>query len=192
MVNWMIAIDGSANAKYALKDTILNLVHKDKDSIAIVAVTKPIAYRHSYDIGLYKSLAGAQKDRESVFRETLRKVVHKTMNKGFTCTGILATGSHIGETICELAKKRKIDYLVLGTKGTGLVQRLLLGSTSDYCTKNAECNVIVVKYPKEVELKAKEKKEKRQKEEKTKKAVEFEKRVNIESFNLKEKSVMEK
>jgi nucleotide-binding universal stress UspA family protein len=37
------------------------------------------------------------------------------------------------------------DVLVMGSHGYGLFKRALLGSVSDYCVRNANCPVLIVK-----------------------------------------------
>ena len=56
-------------------------------------------------------------------------------------------GGEIGEIICEYISEHKIDFLVMGRRGMGMVERLILGSNSEHCIENADCNVIIVKHP---------------------------------------------
>jgi len=48
------------------------------------------------------------------------------------------------DVIIEEAKEKNTDLLVVGRRGMGQVKRILLGSVSDYCVKNAPCPVMVV------------------------------------------------
>ncbi|CAO2177192.1 unnamed protein product [Urochloa humidicola] len=49
------------------------------------------------------------------------------------------------EMICEAAEKRNVDLLVLGSHSRGPIQRLFLGSVSNYCVHHCKCPVLVVK-----------------------------------------------
>ncbi|XP_073000370.1 universal stress protein A-like protein [Typha latifolia] len=49
------------------------------------------------------------------------------------------------EAICSAIEKHKINLLIVGTHGKGVLRRILLGSISNYCTNNAKCPVLVVK-----------------------------------------------
>jgi nucleotide-binding universal stress UspA family protein len=49
------------------------------------------------------------------------------------------------EEIIELATKRKIDLIVIGTRGLGGFRKLLLGSVSSGVVTHAHCNVLVVR-----------------------------------------------
>lgn len=47
------------------------------------------------------------------------------------------------EIILEKAEERIIDVLIIGHRDLGVLQRLMLGSVSDYLVKNAKCSVLV-------------------------------------------------
>jgi nucleotide-binding universal stress UspA family protein len=49
------------------------------------------------------------------------------------------------ETICQVAKEVGADFLVIGSRGLGTVERLMLGSVSDYIIHHAPCAVLVVR-----------------------------------------------
>ncbi|XP_078160077.1 universal stress protein PHOS34-like isoform X1 [Carex rostrata] len=51
------------------------------------------------------------------------------------------------EVLCETVEKIKADVLVLGSHGYGFIKRALIGSVSDYCSKNAKSPVLIVKRP---------------------------------------------
>ena len=49
------------------------------------------------------------------------------------------------DVICETAAERKSDLVVVGSRGLGKLQKLVLGSVSDYVVRNCACPVLVVK-----------------------------------------------
>ncbi len=51
----------------------------------------------------------------------------------------------VGEAICRRIKEDKIDTLVMGHTGKSGVKRLLLGSVSEHCVRNADCATVIVK-----------------------------------------------
>lgn len=49
------------------------------------------------------------------------------------------------ETIVDVAKQLEADLVVVGAKGHSQIDRILLGSTSDYVATHAHCSVLVVR-----------------------------------------------
>lgn len=47
--------------------------------------------------------------------------------------------------ICEVAKHENPDLIVVGSHGYGMVERVLIGSVSDYVVHHAQCPVLVVR-----------------------------------------------
>ncbi|KAI8614698.1 universal stress protein family-domain-containing protein [Chytriomyces sp. MP71] len=47
--------------------------------------------------------------------------------------------------ITDVIEKLGVDILVIGTRGLGLVKRSVLGSVSDYLSKNSHCTCIIAK-----------------------------------------------
>ena len=52
-----------------------------------------------------------------------------------------------GEAVCKVIKERKVDHVVMGSRGLGTVSRALVGSVSDYCLHHSSVPVSVVPPP---------------------------------------------
>jgi nucleotide-binding universal stress UspA family protein len=138
MFKWMVALDGSDNAREAFYTT-LNLMDKRRDELFLVSTVQSTPV----------SVGGYQKYSDEI-EETHRKYL---LDYGRRCdeegvryyNPILARGSHIGRMICAAAEKKGVDFLVVGRRGMNRFSRLVAGSTSKHLMENAPCNVIVVK-----------------------------------------------
>nr|ATE50930.1 universal stress protein 24 [Salvia miltiorrhiza] len=51
------------------------------------------------------------------------------------------------DVICQVAERLKVDLLVLGSHGYGLIKRAFLGSVSQHCAQQVKCPVLIVKKP---------------------------------------------
>jgi nucleotide-binding universal stress UspA family protein len=61
---------------------------------------------------------------------------------GNVVDAVIATGEP-GPALCDLARDRNADTIVMGSRGRGGIKRALLGSVSDHVVRNAPCPVII-------------------------------------------------
>lgn len=66
-------------------------------------------------------------------------------DKGLKYHFYMADARHSsGRVICDLAKEKEADTIIMGQRGLGAISRILLGSTSDYVLHHAHIPVTIV------------------------------------------------
>lgn len=70
--------------------------------------------------------------------------IHSSL-PGISVKGYSITGDNAGYEICRECKELGADSLVMGSRGLGLLKRIVLGSVSHFCLHNAHCPVILCK-----------------------------------------------
>jgi nucleotide-binding universal stress UspA family protein len=82
----------------------------------------------------------------------LRKEAEEQLNKlrrhvspGVTVTTEVRSGYGAEYEICEMARKRKTDLIVIGSHGAGAIRRAMMGSTAERVVRHAPCPVLVIR-----------------------------------------------
>ena len=86
------------------------------------------------------------------YLEILRKFGNKVLikgkqtakNKGLDVTTIIKEGN-ISNEIVKLAKNKKCNLIIVGSKGLGATARFFLGSISNKLANNSPCSILIVK-----------------------------------------------
>jgi nucleotide-binding universal stress UspA family protein len=74
------------------------------------------------------------------------RVVAETANRlGIDDADTRVLHGHPGRSLCALAEEIDASVMVMGTRGRGGIKRALLGSVSDYVTRNAPCPVLIAR-----------------------------------------------
>jgi nucleotide-binding universal stress UspA family protein len=79
------------------------------------------------------------------FRKTLSQQAQPLFEKSAIPYEIHQEFGHVVESIIRVAEREKVDLIVLGHRGLGGFDRLLLGSTSDGVLHHAHCPVLIVR-----------------------------------------------
>jgi len=77
-------------------------------------------------------------------REELAALLAK-QNPTFAGADIVVAEGHSAEQILNLVAQRRIDLVVIGSQGKGLLKRLFIGSTSEKVLTQAPCSVLVAR-----------------------------------------------
>jgi nucleotide-binding universal stress UspA family protein len=147
----LIATDASAASNRALKmaaqlagqwDAELLIVHVIRD-MQIPYEIKEIPELESQQIESFSEAREKimRKIAQTVLRSAKEKVEKLGANKIET---VIGTGDP-ATSILSLAKRRKMDMIVIGTRGLGKLKGTLLGSVSRKVTNNAETSCLIVR-----------------------------------------------
>ena len=126
-----------ANAKEVI---VLHVVHPLEFSLP--QLDDPFAL----DVAtLYAHIPEIEKAILKSHEERLKEIEEELKKEGFKVKSILTVGEP-KEEIVRVAQEEKVNVIVIGYHGKGLLERILeIGSTAKAVIKEAECPVLVVK-----------------------------------------------
>lgn len=140
-MKYMVALDGSDHSAKAL--ALAYRFVKDDDTLVLLTVGhwNPSKLREFFDeSGLANAKTNLQKQCDDLIAAKLAEAKQHVKN----VIGKVEFGQP-RVVICEQAEREGIDVLIVGERGLGTVQRMLLGSVSDYVMKHAACDVLIAK-----------------------------------------------
>lgn len=76
--------------------------------------------------------------------DQLTEFMHK-QTPPFAAAETVCAAGHAAEQIIKLVAERNIDLVLLGSHGKGMIQRLLVGSTSSKVLNQAACSVLIAR-----------------------------------------------
>jgi nucleotide-binding universal stress UspA family protein len=149
---WLVPLDGSNNAEWALQST-MDMMNAQNDTLHVLSVCQTSAMKNL--LGMQDASKG---DTEAFHRKLVDQYVNMAKQFGITnVVGNVDCGGHIGDVICRYIADNGVDVVVIGSKGLGGLGKLVFGSTSRYVFENANADTIIVrnKYSKEQQQSAK-------------------------------------
>jgi len=132
----LVAVDGSQHADKAL-EYASNLARKTGARLLIVHVAEEF---RNIGYSITKELEQRNRAMLQKYQSKAKKLVkRKNVNT------IEVKGNDIGEEILRTADKKKIDTIVVGSRGIRENKEFLLGSISYKVSHYAKCPVIIVR-----------------------------------------------
>ncbi|XP_071723084.1 universal stress protein PHOS32-like [Rutidosis leptorrhynchoides] len=150
-----IALDMSKGSKIALKWTVDNLV-EEGDHLFVIHVNHPPADPESRSflwietgsplipLDEFREQQVMQKYEVELDTEVL-DMLHTAQSQKHVNVMAKIYWGDARVKLCEAVETLKLDSLVMGSRGLGNIQRLLLGSVTNYVLQSAACAVTVVK-----------------------------------------------
>jgi len=136
----MICVDNSTSCRKAF-EFLFRLV-KPEDNIIFLSIGN-----YSRPLNAKPTDVETERIIKSETEQIITQFMLEAKQQGLTndLHGIWDIGSP-GELICLHAEKEKVDLIVVGARGLGLIKGLILGSVSSHVVSNAKANVLVAKY----------------------------------------------
>ena len=140
--NILVPVDGSYEAELAFKkaidvanrngnDTAIHLVH--------VVDTRAFQNISSFDTAMVEQVTDTAK-------KTMAGYVEDAKKDGLTNIDYAVEYGAPKVVIAkDLPKEKDIDLIMIGATGLNAVERLLIGSVTEYVTRVADCDVLVVR-----------------------------------------------
>ncbi len=137
--NILVAVDGSNEAKKALMKAI-DVAKKDGAKIFITHIvdTRTFATVEQYDRAFVTRA-------EEYAKEMLSEYKFIVEEAGIEATCVLDFGSPKVKVSKDIAKNYEVDLIITGATGLSAVERLLIGSVSEYIARSAKCDVLIVR-----------------------------------------------
>ncbi|WP_400242777.1 universal stress protein [Niallia sp. JL1B1071] len=138
--NIIVAVDGSEEADKAMKKAIS--IAKENNSRLVI--THVIDTRSFATVAAYDQSIAAKSDEFA--NELLDKYVTEATAVGIqNVVKAIEFGSPRAVVPREVAKKYAADLIVCGATGLNAVERFIIGSVSEGITRNAPCDVLIVR-----------------------------------------------
>jgi nucleotide-binding universal stress UspA family protein len=141
--NILVATDFSPSAERAVATATDYARHFQAQLIVLHAYRVDIPVASPLTGGGYVLPDGFFEQLAKEARLRVEKVASQIAASGVSTTGV-AIDRHPATAIIEEAKARKVDLIVMGTRGLTGIKHLALGSVADRVVRTAPCPVLTV------------------------------------------------
>lgn len=145
----LVALDGSEHAQ-AAADFLARLPLDPTFVVNLVGVVEPVRYPATtprFASGMVReALAEIAKERRTTIEQALAKAAG-TFAGGVKKVGRQVLTGHPIDMLARAATTPDVDLVVVGARGLGALERLLLGSVSEGVLRHVERPVLIVKTP---------------------------------------------
>ena len=137
--NILLAVDGSEHALHAAK-TAAELARSTNAKILRIVIAFEPVPPYLGEPNLQTAISARMQEAETILQKAMDAVgdipgeVHTEILEGTPA-----------EAILDVAKTRKSDVVVMGSRGLGRLQGALLGSQSQKVVRHAPCPVLIVR-----------------------------------------------
>ncbi len=148
----LLAVDGSENSLRAAEYAAYLAEHIPHSKVTMVYVDTLFFSKWKIDFGAAEKVSETPQDTshpQYVFKETVKKML-KRAQKIFQEKQIpykikILEHDNVAQALSEYARKKKIEHIIMGTRGLGNFSGVLMGSVSHKMLQLATCPVTLVK-----------------------------------------------
>ena len=135
--NVLVAVDGSEQSYNAVHEAI-DLAKRKEAKLHIVTVKE---LEHHYGMTGFGLVENPEIDliAHDILKKT-SEIIGEEVD--FDTYELVGAPKHM---IVQFAEDHKFDLIVMGATGAGMINKLVLGSTTQFVVNHAPCNVLVVK-----------------------------------------------
>jgi nucleotide-binding universal stress UspA family protein len=137
--NILLAVDGSEHSLHAAKTAAELAGSMNTEILRIVIAFEPVP-PYLGEPNMQTAISARMEEAETILQKAMDAVgeipgeVHTEVLEGAPA-----------EAILDVAKTRKSDLIVMGSRGLGRLQGALLGSQSQKVVRHAPCPVLIVR-----------------------------------------------
>ena len=149
----LFAYDGSTSAEAALQ-VAQQLTFPPRTEVFAMTVVEPLPgelpdwlLQAGRSPETLEMIAAWQRETEADKRRAHDRLAEfmSRQRAPFNRAEVLAVAGGTAEQIINVAESRRIDLVVVGSHGKGMLQRTFLGSTSDKVLRHAPCSVLIAR-----------------------------------------------
>ena len=142
----LVATDGSALSRKAVKSAIALAAQNDADLVALTVVPR---YPKSFFEGSMsfsaEDIGRIEKQWADKAQATLDAVRDRALAQGVRIRTAQASSDLVAESIIAAAKKNRSDLIVMASHGRKGIKRLLLGSETQHVLTHSDLPVLVLR-----------------------------------------------
>jgi nucleotide-binding universal stress UspA family protein len=139
----MVPFDNSKHAVRAFGHA-LDLAKKYGAAITVVSITDEDQSTEWLN-GTPSRQKALASSRNAEFRRIFKLLEAQAAKFQIHLTCRILESNTIGESLISFSTMNKVDYIVMGTHGKGMVKEMMLGRVSTNVALNATCPVVLVK-----------------------------------------------
>jgi nucleotide-binding universal stress UspA family protein len=144
----LVALDGSKHSSRAA-DVAIDLAQRYGSRLQFITVSKKPPAHLSEDLQRYMDIEQLKGTPDMLVTDVAKNILaeaeKRARSKGVKDVKTIAKTGLVARTIVDVAKRQQTDVIIMGSRGLGTVEGLLLGSVSHKVVSLADCNVMTVR-----------------------------------------------